>query len=290
MERFTYKQFTGLDRIETFTKALYSRKFEEHVFNLIKNNTFKYPLYLSAGEEYAPATIATYLKRQNIKPLIFGQHRGHSIYLSFDGNKDKLVCELLGKKTGCAEGMGGSASIQGKDIDMFGHDGLMGTQIPIAVGACHATNRLTLAICGDAAAEEDYVMSAIAWAGTKKLPILFIVTDNNLSILTEKSIRRNWEMSTFANSVNVDGYDVDDDPKLIWHCLNNIKLPGLINIRADRLFWHAGAGIDNYVKRDRIKLERDKLSFLYRDDIDIPHVESQIKTDINNLWDKHLEK
>jgi TPP-dependent pyruvate/acetoin dehydrogenase alpha subunit len=56
---------------------------------------------------------------------------------------------------------------------MFGHDGLMGTQVPIAVGACFSSNKLTITIAGDAAAEEDYVMAAIAWAGTKKLPIVF---------------------------------------------------------------------------------------------------------------------
>ena len=39
---------------------------------------------------------------------------------------------------------------------------------------------------GDASAEEDYVLGALGWAATKKLPILFIVEDNNLSILTEK--------------------------------------------------------------------------------------------------------
>ena len=39
---------------------------------------------------------------------------------------------------------------------------------------------------GDASAEEDYVLTSLGWASTKKLPILFIVEDNNLSILTEK--------------------------------------------------------------------------------------------------------
>ena len=43
-------------------------------------------------------------------------------------------------------------------------------------------------------AEEDYVLSALGWAATKNLPILFVVEDNNLSILTEKKVRRVWEM------------------------------------------------------------------------------------------------
>ena len=55
-----------------------------------------------------------------IKPWIFGQHRCHSIYISFGGDKSKLIDELLGKKTGCNRGMGGSASISSKEINMFG--------------------------------------------------------------------------------------------------------------------------------------------------------------------------
>ena len=64
----------------------------------------------------------------------------------------------------------------------------MGSQVPIAVGHCYSTRKPTIVTMGDASAEEDYVMGALGWASTKNLPILFIVEDNNLSILTEKKI------------------------------------------------------------------------------------------------------
>ena len=51
--------------------------------------------------------------------------------------------ESLGKKTGCTEGKGGSASIHSKNINMYGHDGLMGSNGPVGVGACYATNKPT---------------------------------------------------------------------------------------------------------------------------------------------------
>lgn len=168
-------------KLEAFKKAAINRNFEQIVYDNVK--LLKGPVYLSAGQEFTPATISCLVKE---KPLIFAQHRGHSTYLSFGGDVIELIDELLGKETGCAKGMGGSASLQSKKIGMYGHDGLMGSQVPIAVGASFSSKRFTLCIMGDASAEEDYVMSAIAWAGFKKLPILFIVEDNNLSILTEK--------------------------------------------------------------------------------------------------------
>ena len=65
---------------------------------------------------------------------------------------------------------------------------------------------------GDASAEEDYVLGALGWASTKKLPILFVVEDNNLSILTEKKIRRNWHMHDVAKSFKMKGFNISDDP------------------------------------------------------------------------------
>jgi TPP-dependent pyruvate/acetoin dehydrogenase alpha subunit len=248
---------TPEQKLNIFRKASLSRKFEDHVFSLIKQNAFKFPLYLSAGQEFISATISEFFKGKS--PFIFGQHRAHSTYLSFGGDVKELIDELKGKPSGCAGGMGGSASIQSKKIGMFGHDGLMGTQVPIAVGACFSSNKLTITIAGDAAAEEDYVMAAIAWAGTKKLPIVFVIEDNNLSILTEKKVRRSWEMHDFAKSVNVNAVDVEDKPGLIWNALESNSLPLLLNIRTNRLFWHAGAGIDDPHQQDRYKLEMEEI-------------------------------
>ena len=267
-------------RQSIFTTAARSRAFEEKVFDLIKQGQFKYPLYLSAGEEYIPATLSEYF---SCTIPIFAQHRAHSTYLSFGGCIDELIDELLGRASGCCKGMGGSASIQSKSIKMFGHDGLMGTQVPIAVGYAFTTKQPVITICGDAAAEEDYVMSAIAWAGTHKIPVLFVVTDNNLSILTEKKCRRNWEMDSFARSVNVNARNISDDPVEIWNALNSVELPALLNIKTDRLFWHAGAGIDEYTKTDRLLIEQNKIGDL------ATKIRESAKQEINRIWQKHLE-
>ena len=135
-------------RLKVFEKASNCRHFEEEVIQHIKSKKINIPTYVSAGQEFIPSTIATICEEKNIKPLIFGQHRCHSIYLSFGGNRVKLIDELLGKKTGCTRGMGGSASIHSKEINMFGHDGLMGSNVPIGVGACYTTKKPTVIFLG----------------------------------------------------------------------------------------------------------------------------------------------
>jgi len=232
-------------KLDVFKRASLCRSFENETFQKIKEKVIKFPVYLSAGQEYIAATIAQILAEKNIEPDIFIQHRGHSTYLAFGGDIAELVDELLGRKAGCSHGMGGSASIQCKEKNIYGHDGLMGSQGPIAVGACYASRKPTIVFTGDSAAEEDYFLSAIGWASTKNLPILFVVEDNNLSILTEKKVRRNWDMHAVAHGFKVEAYDISDDPLAIQKAMKNVfTKPILLNINTVRKYWHAGAGID----------------------------------------------
>lgn len=269
-------------KLEIFKKATTSRVFEETVYEYINKKTLKCPIYLAAGQEFIPSTISSICPKPH---GIFAQHRAHHTYLSFGGDITELIDELLGYTSGCSSGMGGSASIQSKKINMYGHDGLMGSQIPIAVGSCFASKQFTIGIMGDASAEEDYVMASIAWAGFKKLPILFIVEDNNLSILTEKSVRRNWNMHEFANSVSVDGYNISDDPNEIYENLReyDFKTPRLLNINTTRLYWHSGAGMDTYYRLDRYEAIKKEMGEIGND------IYIETKENIKTLWASRLK-
>jgi pyruvate dehydrogenase E1 component alpha subunit len=270
--------------LETFEKISYCRHFENFVYEKIQDKTIKIPVYLSAGQESIPCSIATYIKDKISNPNIFIQHRGHSTYIAFDAPPEKLVDELLGLKSGCSFGMGGSASIQSIEKNIYGHDGLMGSQVPIAVGHCYETKHPTIVFMGDAAAEEDYVGSAIGWASTKNLPILFVVEDNNLSILTEKKVRRNWCMHDLAKAYKVEAYDISDDPESIANHLTNIfNGPLLLNVRTVRKYWHAGAGIDgDYF--DRYEWLKKTLPS------DVLKIDENNRNKVNLLWQSRLEK
>ena len=282
IKRYKMKDF----RLKVFKRASLCRNFEQYVFNGIKKGLFKFPIYLSAGQEYISATIAEIMKQKQIEPNIFIQHRGHSTYLSFDAPIKKLIDELLGRKSGCAYGMGGSASIHSKDKKIFGHDGLMGSQVPIAVGHCYSTQHPTIVYMGDASAEEDYVLGALGWASTKKLPILFIVEDNNLSILTEKKVRRNWDMDKVAKAFNMKGLDINDDPMELKKALHNVFKEGpiLLNINTHRKFWHSGAGIDDENTFDRYKEEMISLGD------EAKELDLFYNKEVKKIWQEQLEK
>ena len=272
--------------MQVLKKASLCRHFENEVFTRVQNKTITFPVYLSAGQEYVPASIAQTMEILKFKPLLFGQHRCHSIYLSFGGDINKLIKELLGKKTGCSYGMGGSLGIHSKEINMFGHDGFMGSNACIGVGACFSSKKPTIIFIGAAAVEEDYVLASLSWISKKNLPILFVVEDNNFAVLTKKKDRRDWAVKDIAKAFKIISFDVEDDPKKIFKALNTniFKGPKLINIHTNRLFWHAGAGKDSPRVFDRLKKEIKNLGK------NADTVDNQIKQKVKKLWEKHLGK
>ena len=157
--------------LELFRRGSYTRQFEYQVKNAFDHKLLQIPIYLCIGQEFNAAAYAMMLKDFQI----FAQHRAHGIYLSFGASPERLRDELLGLPTGCSGGMSGSNAIQGPEISMFGHSGLMGEQVPISVGAAMASGRPTLTVCGDASIEEDYIYPSLGYAVSKKLPILFVI-------------------------------------------------------------------------------------------------------------------
>ena len=280
------RAFSPEKTLEMFNRMCLIRYFEIQVKKAYDEKLLpKIPIYLSVGQESIAAALAT---SKTDRPTLFGQHRCHDIYLAFGGDPANLIDELRGWPTGCARGMGGSASIHCPEINMIPHDGLMGSQIPDGVGSALGNKKTTIAFMGDASAEEGFVLEALGLAPTKKLPILFIVCDNNRSILTEKSVRRSWDMAKHA-SFGMPAVDITDDPWLIMHHVQRLELPALINIHTCRELWHAGTGNDGPPEWNRfelVKQELDKLGL----GATAEKIENEAKNYMDNLWKLKLKE
>lgn len=226
-----------LERI--YRKAALCRAFEEECERRIKAGDVKCFVYLSTGQEYIASTLAVWCEDHKLSPQIFVQHRAHSIYLAFGGDPADLVRQIL-------FGMEGSNCIQSKENPtLYGHDAMLGSQVPIAVGACYGNRRPTICFLGDAAAEEDYALAAFGWAATQRLPILFVVEDNGLSILTATRVRRSWSIDLVAREFGLTTEDCNDEPQYLYDMISQLRRwPTLLNVRTTRLRWHSGIGTD----------------------------------------------
>ena len=272
--------------LELFRRICICRNFELNVKKAY--DTGKMPkiyIYLSLGQESATAALS--LAFPGVAQ--FGQHRCHDLYLCYGGSPEKLRDELLGLATGCAGGMGGSASAHSPETKMFGHDGHMGTQVKIGLGYALGSNEKTLITMGDASAEEGYVSGAMGEAATKKAPILFVCMDNNLSILTEVKVRRSWTMVNTAKARGMPAYDITNDPWLIMRHIEKVKnnLPAFLNIHYCRELWHGGTGCDGPPKWDRYGMVKTELITLGYDS-EVQDIENSVAHYVENLWEDVL--
>ena len=117
------------------------------------------------------------------------------------------------------------------------------------------------------------------------LPILFVVEDNNLSILTEKKVRRSWEMHDVAMSFGMKGMNIDDNPMTIRDALDQaFNGPMLLNVNTHRKFWHAGAGIDDESIFDRYESEMSIIGD------EAKEIDQQNKQRVERIWQERLER
>jgi len=258
------------------------RKFELRVRDVHQDGKIKIPIYLGVGQESIAATISEIFS--NGIP-IFAQHRSHSYFISFGGDLSLLRDELLSREETWDKGAGGSASISSESIEMFGHSGFMGDQIPIAAGFSLVKKRPVLGIVGDASVEEDYVLATLGFIAKRRIPMLLICEDNNLSILTKVEVRRDWNLAIVASSFGCEAHEINDHPKSIWEIIKpwNQMGPLVINVKTTRHLWHSGSGQDEVPVKDTLndyKLELLKF-------VDIKHIEdieARIDCEVDAVW------
>lgn len=165
--------------------------FETKVARLWEQGKIKVPVHLSGGNENELIKIFEGISRQD---YVFSTHRNHYHYLLHGGKKDALLAELLGNYTkGICKGQSGSMhTISYKR--RFYSSGIVAGCVSIACGVAEAiqrrgSNRKVFCFVGDGAVDEGWFWEAWRYAIGFKLPITFVIEDNDRSVTTCKETR-----------------------------------------------------------------------------------------------------
>jgi acetoin:2,6-dichlorophenolindophenol oxidoreductase subunit alpha len=273
--------------LDIFERMCLVRYFELGIINAVEKKEITCAVYLSSGQESVAAALSLAIGDY----LIYPQHRCHDIYLAFGGPPEMLRDELMGLPSGTSQGKAGSNCIQyhGKDVSMFGHHGFIGENVPLAVGAAMGSGRKVVCFFGDGAAEEDYVLAAMGYAATYKLPVLFVCIDNGLSILTPTDVRRTWSITEVAKSFGMPAIDLADDPWAVTHHAEYFghQLPALMNCTVCRAYWHVGVGNDGPPQWDRYYMVRDTLVRMGLEAA-VDAIEEKTRNEMTELWNQEL--
>lgn len=262
-----------------FKEMILMRRFEEKTGQLYTMQKFGGFCHLYIGQEAILAGMITAVRptdrfitgyRDHAHPLVLGTPAG------------KVMAELFGRLTGTSKGKGGSMHYFDKERNLFGGHGIVGGQIGLGAGIAFADkyrgeDHVTLCFMGDGAVRQGVLHETFNMAMTWKLPVVFIIENNNYAMGTSVERTSNvHDLSTLGESYDMPGLGVngmrceDVHEAIAMACAHarSGNGPYLLDIKTYRYKGHSMSDpqkyrskdeVENYKKQDPIEQVRHTL-------------------------------
>lgn len=257
-------KFSKDEYLKWYESMLLMRKFEEKCGQLYIQQKFGGFCHLYIGQEAVVAGTVSGSKKGDKHITAYRDH-AHPIGLGM--HPKYVMAELYGKETGCSKGKGGSMHMFDKELNMMGGHGIVGAQIPMGAGIAFAdmykgNKNVTFCSFGDGAARQGALHETFNMAMTWKIPVVFIIENNNYAMGTSVERTTNvTDMSKIGDSYempseSVDGMTVeavhDAIERASEHCRKG-NGPYLLDIRTYRYKGHSMSDPQKYRTKDEVK-------------------------------------
>lgn len=251
--------------LKLYRQLLLARKSEEKIGEDYFDDVMKTPVHIGIGGEAIPIGVCHAMPAAT---ATFATYRNHTLYLVKTDDPDGFFAELYGKMTGRCKGKAGSMHICDPAKGLVATSAVVGTTIPVAVGAALAnryrgSNDPVAVFFGDGAIEEGVFMESVNFAALRKLPVLFVCEDNDLAIHTFRRDRQGFDKITDivkGYRVHVDegqGTDlaeVVDRTSALYEKMRKDNCPGFLHLHYYRNKEHVGP-LEDYKFKYRNKPE-----------------------------------
>jgi pyruvate dehydrogenase E1 component alpha subunit len=166
------------------------------------------------GQEAIQTALTAVFESHEAKPWYAASYRCHALALLLGVTADEVMAELYGKKTGNAQGRGGSMHLY--TDRMMGGTGIVGGQVPLAIGAAFANKYRDIkapgvAILGDGAVAQGAFHESLNLASLWNLPCIFLIENNIWGMGTHinRAIAKAPIAESQAKSYGIDSYTID---------------------------------------------------------------------------------
>ena len=265
------------------------RALENNISNLLGKAVLKGASHLYAGQEAVAVGAVGALRDSD---LITSTHRGHG-HAHAHGDSaaedpgakqehyNKMMAEVLGKSGGYCKGKGGSMHIADVDHGNLGATGIVGGNIPVAVGAALAqklqkSDSVVVCFFGDGACNTGNFHESLNMASIWDLPLVFVVENNQyaMSVPWDKASKRaNAADRACAYGIpgeTVDGMDVLQVRGAVVKAVERARAgqgPTLVECKTYRYYGHSHSDPRAYRTREEEKeyRERDPIQRLRKD-------------------------
>ncbi len=231
------------------------RCFERQVEKEFENGTLRGTTHSCIGQEIIPVLILNHINRQ--EDYVVGTHRCHGQVLAYTGDPYRLACEMMGKKDGFVEGMGGSQHIRTEKLLVNGITGgmtVVGTGIAMGIKKRKQSGAV-IAFLGDGAVNEGYVQETLNLASVYKVPIFFVCENNHYAMSTptesysagsfEKRVKALDISYLSATTENIS--ELEDRIHEGYQTVRNTRCPCFLDISTARLCGHSKSDNMEYI-------------------------------------------
>jgi len=285
------------------------RALENNIANLLGKAILKGASHLYAGQEAVAVGAIGALKDTDI---ITSTHRGHGhAHAHGDSAADspeakqvhynKMMAEVLGKAGGYCKGKGGSMHIADVDHGNLGATGIVGGNIPVAVGAALAqklqgTDSVVVCFFGDGATNTGNFHESLNMASAWDLPVVFVVENNKYAMsvpFVKASKLENVADRACAYGIpgeTINGMDILEVRKTVSEAVERARKgegPTLVECQTYRYYGHSHSDPRAYRTReeeaefrqkDPIKrLEKDMEVIGFLDETELEQLEENVE-------------
>lgn len=210
------KKYTKDFLVSLYTIMYKIRNFEEQAIKLYRDGLIRGYFHPYLGEEAIATGVCAAMDG---KDYITSTHRGHGHCLAWGADLKMMFAEVLGREDGYCKGLGGSMHIADYTKHNLGANGIVGSGVPIAVGAAlgisiRKEKQMVSSFCSDGGSSIGSFLEGLNLASAWKLPVLFIIENNQYAVSTpiedstgETELYKRG-IGFGVESVRIDGNDV----------------------------------------------------------------------------------
>jgi pyruvate dehydrogenase E1 component alpha subunit len=252
-----------------YYNMLLQRRFEERAAQMYGRQKIAGFLHLYIGQE-AVSTGTVWALRE--KDPIITAYRDHGLGLARGMTANECMAELFGKLDGCSRGKGGSMHYFSVEKAFYGGHGIVGGQIPVAVGMGFAekylgTGGVSVGFFGDGALNQGAFHEAMNLASLYDVPVLLCCENNDYAMGTSVA-RSTAETDLFKQAYGyrmtgavVNGMDVFE----VYHAMKTLadearetSRPAFVEIRTYRYRGHSMSDPQKYRTKEEMETKKNE--------------------------------
>jgi len=197
--------------VQMYESIMRIRAFEDKSISLFQDGIVPGFTHAYSGQEAVAVGICSALQPGD---RVGSNHRGHGHIIARGADTSRMLAEILGKRDGYLQGMGGELHIMDASLNILGANGIVGAGIPIATGAAlsdrlKGNDNVTVSFFGEGASSEGYFHESLNLAAVWELPVVFVCENNLYGEFTPAADVVAGEIYKRAEGYGIPGVRVD---------------------------------------------------------------------------------